>query len=125
MTKLNFHELVDFFCNRNDFFVALIPFVARIYKKGSDERLGGPYYMLIESDGDLVESIDFYVIRMQHNHMKKGEDEEDDSKYVKAFSFDMRDIESIEHLVNVCKNSFNQIIVEEIRYLQQQINKNE
>ena len=53
-------------------------------------------------------------------HMKNGEP---DSKFVKAFSFDVCDIESVEHLADVCKNTFGQMVVEEIRYLQQQMDK--
>ena len=114
MAKLNFHDLIDFFWIREDFSVTAMDSVARIYKKGDD---GDLYYMLIEADGDLVESIDFYTINM--HHMKKDEA----SKFVKAFSFDVWHIESIEHLVDVCKNTFDQMVVEEILYLQQQMNK--
>lgn len=117
MAKLYFHELINFFWNREDFAVTAFPSAAHIFKKGDDEN-GNLYYMLVEADGDLVESIDFYAIKM--NHMKNGEA---DSKYVKAFSFEVCEIESIEHLVDVCKNTFDQMVVEEIRYLQQQMNK--
>ena len=118
MAKLDFHELINFFWNRDDFsVVSARPSKAYIYKNGDDRD---PYYMLIEADGDLVESIDFYVIKMQHMEKVKA-----DSvwSYVKAFSFDVCDIESIEHLVDVCKNTFKQMVVEEIDYLQQQMNK--
>ena len=117
MAKLNFHELINFFWNRDDFAVTAFQSAAHIFKKGDDVN-GDPYYLLIKANGDLVESIDFYTIKM--NHMKMGEG---DSKYVKAFSFDPCDIKSIEHLVDVCKNTFDQMVVEEIRYLQQQMNK--
>ena len=121
MAKLYYHELINFFWNREDFAIGATPAKARICKKTDDELSIDPYYMIVESNvngnGELVESIDFYTIKM--HHMKKG----DDSKYVKAFSFDPCDIESIEHLVNVCKNTFNQMVVSEIRYLQQQMDK--
>lgn len=117
MAKLNFHDLIDFFWIRDDFAVTAFPSAAHIYKKGDDE-IGDLYYMLVEADGDLVESINFYTIKM--NHMKKGAG---DSKFVKAFSFDVCEIESIEHLVDVCQNTFDQMVVAEIRYLQQQMNK--
>jgi hypothetical protein len=74
--------------------------------------------MLIKANGDLVESIDLYVRKM--HHMKKGEA---DSKFVKVFSIDTCDIKSIEHLKDVCQNTFDQLVVEEIRYLQQQMDK--
>ena len=122
MAKLYFHELINFFWNREDFsVVSASPSKAQIYKKGDDKN-GDLYYIIVESnieaDGELVESIDFYTTKMLH--MKKGEP---DSKYVKVFSFYLCEIKSIEHLVDVCKNAFNQLIVEEIRYLQQQMNK--
>jgi hypothetical protein len=114
MAKLYFQDLIDFFWIRDDFAVTAFPPSARIYKKA----VGGDlYYMLIKANGDLVESIDLYVRKMQH--MKKGED----SKFVKVFSIDTYDIKSIEHLVDVCKNTFDQMVVEEIRYLQQQMDK--
>ena len=116
MAKLNFHDLIDFLWIRDDFAVTAFPGAAHIFKKGDDEN-GDLYYMLIEADGDLVESIDLYVRKMQH--MKKGED----SKFVKVFSIDTCDIKSIEHLADVCKNTFEQLVVEEIRYLQQQMVK--
>ena len=119
MAKLYYHELISFFWNRDDFSVtSASASKARIYKKSDDELSIDPYYMVVEADGDLVESIDFYTIKM--HHMKKGDI---DSKYVKAFSFDPCDIESIEHLVDVCKNTFDQLAVEEIRYLQQRLDK--
>jgi len=108
MAKLKFHELINFFWNREDFSVVAHQSKARIYKKGDD---GDLYYMLIEADGDLVKYIDVYVNKMQH--MKKG----------KAFSFNVCDIESVEHLVDVCKNTFKKMVIEEIGYLQQQMNK--
>jgi hypothetical protein len=116
MAKLYFQDLIDFFWACGDYAVSAFPTEARIYKKGDDID-GDLYYMLIEADGDLVESIDLYVRKMQH--MKKGED----SKFVKVFSIDTYDIKSIEHLVDVCKNTFDQLVVEEIRYLQQQMDK--
>lgn len=115
MAKLKFQDLIDFFWIRDDFAVTAFPTAAHIYKKGDDSDL---YYMLVKADGDLVESIDFYTIKM--NHMKKGAV---DSKFVKAFSFDVCEIESIEHLKDVCQNTFDQMVVTEIRYLQQQMNK--
>ena len=122
MAKLYFHELISFFWNRDDFAIGATPAKARICKKADDELSIDPYYMIVESNvngnGELVESIDFYTIKM--HHMKKGDP---DSKYVKAFSFDPCDIESIEHLVDVCKNTFDQLAVEEIRYLQQRLDK--
>jgi hypothetical protein len=117
MAKLNFNDLIDFFWNREDFAVTAFPSSARIYKKVDDET-GDPYYILIEADGDLVESIDLYVTKMLH--MKKGEA---DSKYMKAFSFDVCDIKSIEHFADVCQNTFDQMVVKEIRYLHQQMDK--
>lgn len=117
MAKLNIHDIISFFWNRDDFAVTAFSRAAHIFKKGDDEN-GDLYYMLIEADGDFVESIDFYVRKMLH--MKKGEP---DSKFVKMFSFDTCDIESVEHLVDVCKNTFDQMVVAEIRYLQQQMNK--
>ena len=118
MAKLYFHELISFFWNREDFaIVSTSASKARIYKKSDDELSIDPYYMVVEADGDIVESIDFYTINM--HHMKKDEA----SKFVKAFSFDVWHIESVEHLVDVCKNTFDQMVVEEILYLQQQMNK--
>ena len=118
MAKLYFHELINFFWNREDFsVVSAAPSKAQIYKKVNDE-IDDPYYLLINADGDLVESIDFYTIKM--NHMKMGEG---DSKYVKAFSFDACGIKSIEHLIDVCQNTFDQWVVKEIRYLHQQMDK--
>ena len=121
MAKLYFHELINFFWNRDDFAIGATPSKARICKKGDDVN-GDPYYMIVESNvngnGELVDSIDFYTTKM--HHMKKGEP---DSKYVKVFSFDPCDIKSIEHLIEVCENTFNQLVIEELRYLQQQMDK--
>ena len=118
MAKLNFHELINFFWNRDDFsVVSAQPSKAYIYKKGDDRDL---YYMLIKADGDLVESIDFYVHKMQHMENVKADPV---WSYVKAFSFDVCDIESAEHLADVCKITFKQLVVAEIRYLKQQMNK--
>ena len=114
MAKLYFQDLIDFFWIRDDFAVTAFSGAAHIFKKGADSDL---YYMLIKADRDLVESIDLYVRKMQH--MKKGED----SKFVKVFSIDTCDIKSIEHLADVCKNTFEQLVIEEIRYLQQQMDK--
>lgn len=116
MAKLNFHDLINFFWNRDDFSVTSADCgYGRIYKNGDEN--GDLYFMCVEANGDNVESIDFYVRKM--HHMKNGKD----SKYVKAFSFDVSDIESIEHLVDVCKNTFDKLVVAEIRYLKQQMNK--
>ena len=120
MTKLNFQDIINFFWNREDFAVTAFQFSARIYKKVNDE-IGDPYYLLIKANGDLVESIDFYVTKMLH--MKKGYMVDGSTAFVKMFSFDLCDIESIEHLVDVCKNTFDQLVVEEIRYLKQEMDK--
>ena len=109
MTKLNFQDIINFFWNREDFAVTAFQFSARIYKKVNDE-IGDPYYLL-----------DFYVTKMLH--MKKGYMVDGSTAFVKMFSFDLCDIESIEHLVDVCKNTFDQLVVEEIRYLKQEMDK--
>lgn len=117
MAKLNFHDLINFFWNHDGFSVTAADCgYARIYKIGDDEN-GDLYYMIVKANGDIVESIDFFARKM--HHMKKKEY----SKYVKAFSFDVCDIESVEHLVDVCKNTFEQLVVAEIRYLKQHLDK--
>lgn len=121
MAKLNFHDIINFFWNRDDFSVTAADCgYARIYKNGDDEN-GDLYYMCVKANGDNVESIDFYVRKM--HHMKKGYMVDGSTVFVKMFSFDLCDIESVEHLADVCKNTFEQLVVAEIRYLQQQMNK--
>ena len=47
----------------------------------------------------------------------------DGGYYTKTFTFNIDDIVNVEHLIEVCENTFNQLVIEELRYLQQQMDK--
>ena len=114
MAKLKYSDTIKYFWNREDFAVGAFAHCARIYANRVGEA---PYYIYLENDCDEVVAIKMYTIKM--SHMKNT----DGGYYTKTFTFNIDDIVNVEHLIEVCENTFNQLVIEELRYLNMQLDK--
>ena len=114
MAKLKYSDTIKYFWNRDDFSVAAFARHARIYANRVGES---PYYIYLENNCDEVVVIKMYTIKM--SHMKNA----DGGYYTKTFTFNIDDIVNVEHLIEVCENTFNQLVIEELRYLNMQLVK--